>query len=159
MLTEQEWVQGLHTWLTARNIDVSRSELEFGRQWFAGHEVNSVIRDLAVQLRGSGYRVGILTNNVREWEPYWRPMVGLDDEVDVIVDSYAVRLRKPDPEIFALAAERIGVPGTKAILVDDLRVNCDAAENAGWGAVQFVETSSALADLARLLTTTSEGGS
>ncbi|AFA75897.1 putative hydrolase [Gordonia polyisoprenivorans VH2] len=159
MLTEQEWVQGLHTWLTARNIDVSRSELEFGRQWFAGHEVNSVIRDLAVQLRGSGYRVGILTNNVREWEPYWRPMVGLDDEVDVIVDSYAVRLRKPDPEIFALAAERIGVPGTKVILVDDLRVNCDAAENAGWGAVQFVETSSALADLARLLTTTSEGGS
>ena len=158
LLTENEWVKRMHVWLTARGVDVSRSHLEFGRQWFAGHEVNATVRDLALQLRRFGYRVGILTNNVREWEPYWRTMVGLDNEVDAIVDSYAVGLRKPDPEIFDLAAKQIGVPGPEVILVDDLRVNCDAAEDAGWGAVHFVDNRSALADLARLLTTTSEDG-
>ncbi|GAA4675772.1 HAD family hydrolase [Gordonia humi] len=159
MLTEDEWVRRLHAWLTARGIDVSRSQREFGRQWFDGHGVNETVRNLALQLRRSGYRVGVLTNNVREWEPYWRSMVGLDDEVDAIVDSYAVGLRKPDPRVFALAADRIGVPGPEVILVDDLQVNCDAAENAGWEAVHFVDNSRALVDLSRLLATTSEDGS
>lgn len=151
MLTEVEWVRRMHAWLIARGVDVTRSELEFGRQWFAGHEVNHTTRELALQLKRAGYLVGILTNNVREWEPYWRPMVGLDEHVDLIVDSYAVGLRKPDPAIFDLSAERIGVAPSSAILIDDLPQNCSAAKASGWEAVQFVDNRSTLTALTHLL--------
>ncbi|MFW0785149.1 HAD family phosphatase [Gordonia sp. CPCC 206044] len=151
LLSEAEWVRRLHAWLLARDIDVSRSELEFGRQWFAGHVVNRAVRDLVFRVREAGYRVGILTNNVREWEPYWRAMVALDDHVDVIVDSYDVGVRKPDSAIFDLAAERIGVGPSSAVLIDDLAENCAAARSAGWGAVQFVDNRTLHTDLGRLL--------
>ncbi|QNG20563.1 HAD family phosphatase [Rhodococcus triatomae] len=151
LISEVEWVERMHRWLVPRGVDVSRSEPDFGAQWFAGHQVNTAVRDLVIDLSGKGYRVGILTNNVREWEPYWRRMVDLDDHVDVIVDSYAVGVRKPDPEIFRIAEERIGAaPGT-SILVDDLGVNCEAARSAGWGAVRFGDTDQAVADLRELL--------
>ncbi|RZL75741.1 MAG: HAD family phosphatase [Rhodococcus sp. (in: high G+C Gram-positive bacteria)] len=151
LLTEAEWVSRMHRWLTSRGIDVSRAESDFGRQWFAGHQVNTTMRDLVYELKAQGYRVGILTNNVREWEAHWRPMVGLDDDVDAIVDSYDVGCRKPEPEIFAISEARIGAaPGT-AILIDDLESNCAAARRSGWGAVRFVDNDQTLADLAALL--------
>ncbi|GAA1462335.1 HAD-IA family hydrolase [Williamsia maris] len=151
LLTEVEWVRRMHRWLTCRGVDVSRSDLDFGRQWFAGHQVNATMRRLVFELKARGYRVGILTNNVREWEAHWRPMVGLDEDVDAIVDSYDVGCRKPEPEIFAISENRIGAaPGT-AILVDDLESNCAAARRAGWGAVRFVDNDQTLADLAALL--------
>ncbi|MCK5756059.1 MAG: HAD-IA family hydrolase, partial [Mycobacterium sp.] len=151
LLTEVEWVRRMHRWLTSRGIDVSRSEVEFGRQWFAGHQVNTAMRDLVLELRSQGYRVGILTNNVREWEAYWRPMVGLDDDVDTIVDSYDVRCRKPEPEIFAIAEARIGAATGTAVLIDDLEANCAAARSSGWGAVRFVDNDQTVTDLAGLL--------
>ena len=39
----------------------------------------------------------MLTNNVREWEPLWRPMLPVDEIFDVVVDSGFVGMRKPDP--------------------------------------------------------------
>ncbi|MCZ4278444.1 HAD-IA family hydrolase [Rhodococcoides yunnanense] len=153
LLTEAEWVDRMHRWLTSRGIDVSRAETDFGRQWFAGHQVNTTMRNLVYELKAQGYRVGILTNNVREWEAHWRPMVGLDDDVDVdaIIDSYDVGCRKPEPEIFAISETRIGAaPGT-AVLIDDLESNCAAARRSGWGAIRFVDNDRTLADLAALL--------
>ncbi|MEP9415125.1 HAD family phosphatase [Gordonia sp. VNQ95] len=156
LLSEPEWVAGLHSWLIARGVDVSRSAVDFGRQWFAGHQVNSTMRSLALTLRDSGYRVGILTNNVREWEAHWRAMVDLDDHVDTIVDSYDVGVRKPDPAIFALSAERLDVDPTRAILIDDLPENCAAARASGWSAVQFVTNQQTVAQLIGLLGSASE---
>ncbi|MCX6469341.1 MAG: HAD family phosphatase [Corynebacteriales bacterium] len=146
LLDERSWVGRLHDAIRTErpDLDLSRSETDFGRQWFAGHRVNSGVRDLALELIGNGVRVGILSNNVVEWEPYWRPMVGLDDVVTDLVDSCRVGVRKPDPEIFTLAARRNDVDPRDCILVDDLAENCRSAVDTGWTAIRFVDTASAV---------------
>ena len=50
---------------------------------------------------------------------------------DAIVISAEVGLHKPQPEIYELAAERVGVPPERCVFVDDLRENCEGAEAAG----------------------------
>ena len=45
------------------------------------------------EAKGGGYRMGLLTNNVREWEPLWRPMLPVDEIFEVVVDSGFVGCR------------------------------------------------------------------
>ena len=66
----------------------------------------------ARELRERGLRTALLTNNVREWEPLWRAKLPeLDEIFEVVVDSAFVGLRKPDPRIYELTLERLGVAG------------------------------------------------
>ena len=66
------------------------------------------IRDL----RSAGYRTALITNNIREAGDQWRAKVPLDELFDVVIDSSAVGLRKPNPAIFHLALEqRVEPPG------------------------------------------------
>jgi len=153
LLDEREWIARLHAVIRAEapGLDLSRSEPDFGRQWFAGHRVNAVVRDFAIELAESGTRVGVLSNNVVEWEPYWRPMIDLDHVLDALVDSCKVGYRKPDQEIFALAAEQAGVEPGRCVLVDDLAENCAAARAAGWTAVRFHTAEQAVAEVREVL--------
>ena len=47
-------------------------------------------------LKRREYRMALLTNNVREWEPLWRSMLPVDEIFELIVDSAFVGMRKPD---------------------------------------------------------------
>ena len=49
--------------------------------------------------------------------------------------SGEVGLHKPQPEIFQLGAERVGLEPTDCVFVDDLRENCAGAEAVGMTAV------------------------
>ncbi|MGW4774847.1 HAD-IA family hydrolase [Nocardia sp. NPDC004278] len=153
MIPETEWVDRMHAVLRARDpgIDLSRSERAFGSQWFAGHQANPAMRGLAFDLLERGHQVGILTNNVVEWEPVWRRMVDLDDVVELVVDSCRVGVRKPDPRIFEVASTRAAVASEGCLLVDDLAENCAAAVAAGWRAVQFRDAAQAISELEQLL--------
>ena len=75
--------------------------------------------------------MGMLTNNVREWEPLWRAMLPVDEIFETVVDSGFVGCRKPEPEIYELTLERLGgVPADQCLFVDDVDVNCAAAREA-----------------------------
>ncbi|MDO0939391.1 HAD family phosphatase [Streptomyces sp. DG2A-72] len=153
VVTEAEWGRALGRILADRypGIDLSRARLEtFGEQWFEGVTANSAMVGALRRARESGFRVGILSNNVVEWEPYWKAIVASGGDVDCLIDSCKVGLRKPDPEIFRLAARRAGVDPVLCVLVDDLAVNCDAARAQGWRTVHFRDNCQALHDLGRL---------
>ncbi len=153
LLDERSWVAKLHAAVRSKepDLDLSRSEPDFGRQWFAGHTANTEVRDFAIELAAGGTPVGVLSNNVVEWEPYWRTMIDLDHVVSAVIDSCRVGFRKPDPEIFAIAAERAGVAPQQCVLVDDLAENCAAARASGWTAVQFGDAAQAIADVRSVL--------
>ncbi|MFE7740948.1 HAD family hydrolase [Nocardia sp. NPDC057455] len=153
LLDERAWVGKLHDVLRAKQpgLDLSRSEPDFGRQWFAGHQANSTVRDFAIELAEDGTRVGVLSNNVVEWEPYWHAMIDLDEVLSALIDSCKVGIRKPDPEIFAFAAEQAGVASGQCLLIDDLAENCSAAREAGWQAVQFHDAGQAIAEVREAL--------
>jgi putative hydrolase of the HAD superfamily len=102
-------------------------------------------------LRERGIRFALCTNNVREWEPMWRPKLPIDDVFEVVVDSAFVGTRKPEPEIYAITLERLVLPGDACAFVDDLEINVAAAEAAGMHGIHFRETADAIRELERLV--------
>lgn len=141
LLTEREWVERIKQRIRAIDplVDTSAMAPDFGEQWFAQHSPNVQMRSLALASRAEDVRVGILTNNVPEWDAHWRTLVDLEGHVDDVVDSSAVGWRKPDPWIFELAAKRNNVAPGQCLLIDDLEENCRAARQQGWTAVWFTE--------------------
>ncbi len=102
------------------------------------------------QLRADGYRLAILTNNVREWSSFWRESIPVD-LFDVVVDSCEVALRKPDPAIFRLVCERLGVEPDEAVFLDDSPGHIESAREVGLRTILFQEPDQAMADLDALL--------
>lgn len=85
--------------------------------------------------RAAGLATGLLTNNAKEFEPFWRPVLPLDELFDDVIDSSAVGLRKPDPRIYQLALERLGVAAEDAVFIDDAPGNVEGARAVGMKAV------------------------
>ena len=83
-------------------------------------------------VRADGYRTALVTNNVREGAEAWRAMVPVDDLFEVVVDSSAVGMRKPDPAIFAHTLELLGgIAPERAVFLDDVEGNLAGARLAG----------------------------
>jgi putative hydrolase of the HAD superfamily len=89
----------------------------------------------------------MLTNNVREWEPLWRTMLPVDEIFETVVDSGFVGYRKPERQIYEIVLERLGLPASACLFVDDLEVNCEAARELGFAAVQYHDADQAIADV------------
>ena len=97
---------------------------------------------------------GILSNSgpgAREAERHW----GFEDITDDIVYSHEVGLAKPDPAIYALTAERLGVEPHEIVFLDDHPPNVAAARAAGWHAVHHVDTPTSIRKIEAII---AEGG-
>ena len=88
----------------------------------------------AVKRIGAHYKVGLLTNNVKE--ATWREDFP-HHLFDVELDSSAVGVRKPDPAVYTLLLERLGRPASEVAFFDDLEPNLPPATALGIRAVQF----------------------
>lgn len=108
--------------------------------------------DVVRRVRDHGLANALVTNNVRELGERWRPLVP-DELFDDIVDSSDVGVRKPDPEIYLLALERLGgIAPDRAVFLDDHEGNVEAAEALGiTGIVVGADPLDAAADLLDLL--------
>lgn len=94
----------------------------------------------ALQLKATGVKTAVVTNNVREFGEGWRKMVPVDELFDAVIDSSEVGVRKPDPRIFHLALDALGgVPPEAAVLVDDALGNIVAARAVGLHTVHVGE--------------------
>jgi len=100
-----------------------------------GSGVRTEVVDFCRDVRSRGFRTGLLTNNAREFEEFWVPLLPLDELFDDVVDSSAVGLRKPDPRIYELSLERLGVAAGAAVFVDDAPGNVVGAQQVGMRAV------------------------
>jgi epoxide hydrolase-like predicted phosphatase len=136
-----------------------RPELHRFREiYFDALHPNEPMIDLMRQAKERGYRMGLLTNNVREWEPVWRTMLPVDEIFEVVVDSGFVGCRKPDREIYDLTLERMGGRSPEECLfIDDTDVNCTAATELGMSAVHFRDNDQAIPELRNALGLTDSG--
>jgi epoxide hydrolase-like predicted phosphatase len=135
-LSEPDFLSAIGDQLS-RRLGRSVDMRGFAEGYFASLAPNELVIDYMRELRGRGYRMAICTNNVREWEHRWRAMLPVDEIFHTVVDSAFVGTRKPEPEIYALTLERLGVAAGSALLVDDIEINCDAARELGMRAVHF----------------------
>jgi putative hydrolase of the HAD superfamily len=123
----------------------------FGERYFANLHPNEELIAYFRSLREGGLRLALLTNNVREWEPLWRSKLPVDELFELVVDSAFVGMRKPDPEIYSLTLERLGLPAEACLFLDDIDVNVTTARELGMSAIHFVDTAQAIADISAAL--------
>jgi len=119
----------------------------FREIFFAALDPNEPMIDLMRECKRSGLRMAMLTNNVQEWEPLWRTMLPVDEIFETVIDSGYVGYRKPERQIYDITLERLGLPATACLFVDDLEVNCEAARELGFTAVQYREPEQAIAEV------------
>lgn len=109
-----------------------------------------VVASAAASLRRQGIRVGVLSNSwgSRPFDPY-RPFK-LDERFDAVVISDQVRLRKPDPAIFLLMAQRLGVAVSECVFVDDVERYLEPARALGMMAIHATDPARTADELERL---------
>lgn len=128
-ITMAEMAEAMKAGLAAIGIEMPERPSTSGPEFaFRPNEpVIALVRDL----KANGFRTGVLTNNVAELRPLWRPLLPLDELFDDVVDSSEVGMRKPNPAVYRLAMERLGSTPETTIFLDDLRPNVDAASAIG----------------------------
>lgn len=88
--------------------------------------------DVLAELRRRGLRLGILSNANGDLEETL-VRLGLREPFSAVIDSGTVGIAKPDPRIFALGAEALGVGAAECWYVGDSLAEVDAAVDCGYG--------------------------
>jgi putative hydrolase of the HAD superfamily len=145
-MSEQAFLQAIGEALTVQ-LGQPAELHGFGERYFEHLDPNPRMIDYMRELKGRGFRLAICTNNVREWEQLWRAKLPVDEIFDVVVDSAFVGARKPEPRIYEITLERLGLPASAALLVDDTELNCTAARDFGLEAVWFRSTEQAIDEI------------
>jgi len=103
--------------------------------------------------RAAGLPVGILTNDLRLFQPAdFVAGLALGELADDVIDGSVEGIMKPDPRIYRLSAARLGVACEDVVFLDDQPVNLAGAEAVGMTAVPVDVTSPQTAfDRARAL--------
>jgi epoxide hydrolase-like predicted phosphatase len=97
------------------------------------------------------YRTAILSNSFVGARAHEEERYGFTSMVDLAIYSHEEGIHKPDPRIFELAIERLGVAPAEIVFLDDVPENVNAARAAGIQAILFANTARAIADLETLL--------
>lgn len=92
---------------------------------------------LAAAFRRTGGRTGFLSNSGPEIMARVRARWPLEGLFDAVVVSCEVGLSKPDPRIYQLCLDRLGLPAPDTLFVDDRADNIEGAARAGLRTLQF----------------------
>ena len=75
----------------------------------------------------------------------------VENAFDALVISAEVGIMKPEPEIYQLALDKLGVSAREAAFVDDTPLNVEAARALGMHGILFREPVRALSDLKEIM--------
>lgn len=164
-----------NAWALFERAEISADEFDqrFAREARAlghrleGHAVLAVlagaVRPAMVtaldRLKANGYRLGCITNNVPTGHGAGMARsADTRDEMEQIfarfehvIESSKAGVRKPDPRIYAMMYEALGLSPQSCIYLDDLGINCKPAAALGMHAIKVTAAEQALADLGAVL--------
>ena len=158
-------------------IDAANFDAAFRKEALAqGHDVPGadVLALLAGSLRPEmisvldglkrrGYRLACITNNVKigSGDPNNPGMARSQEMADKVADvmtrfehvieSSEVGVRKPQPEIYTMACDKLDMAPQDCVFLDDLGINLKPARAMGMGTVKVLGATQAIADLSALL--------
>jgi putative hydrolase of the HAD superfamily len=146
--TEQEFRD---LYAAALGLDVPQADEMMAQMWdaYCG-TLDQELFDWYTALRGR-YTLGILSNSSDGARREESRRHGIPDAADVVVYSHEVGLAKPDPAVYALTTERLGVAPHETVFLDDADVAVTAAREFGWHALLHTDTTSSIARLEQLL--------
>lgn len=126
--------------------------LGFMNWFFQGFEPRPEMLAVVEALRPN-YKLAAITNNVARDEPSHKRTSGLDAHslFEVVVESALVGARKPEPRIFQIACELLGVAPEESVFLDDLGANLKGARALGMQTIKVDHTTSAIDELESVL--------
>jgi epoxide hydrolase-like predicted phosphatase len=137
-IDEAEFSRGL-----AERLGVAEHEGLVDRL-FAGMRPDEAMVEAVAAARRAGVRTGLVSNSWGE-AGYDRSRFG--ELFDAVVISGEIGIRKPAPEIYALAAQRLGRAPERCVFVDDLPGNLKPARAIGMATVLHRDAETTLAEL------------
>ena len=165
---DNAWAQFERAEIDARKFDVLfEAEAEALGHPLEGRAVLAVLSgsirpamDTALdQLAAAGYRLACITNNVPSGHGAGMARSGDAKDAyeqvfarfEAVIESSKAGLRKPDPRIYELMCERLGLAAADCVYLDDLGINCKPAAQLGMAAIKVTSGEQALGDLSALL--------
>lgn len=112
--------------------------------------LNQELADYFSRLRPR-YKTGILSNSFVGAREREQAAYRFADMCDVIVYSHEEGCLKPDPRIYRIVCDRLGVAPEAAVLLDDVQANVDGARAVGMRAVTFATNDQAITEIQALL--------
>ncbi len=97
------------------------------------------------------YKTALLSNSTSDLRQRIAEKWHFEDAFDLMVISAEVGVAKPEPKIFRLALDKLGVPASEAAFVDDFQRNVEAARQVGMNAIRFESPQQVCEELGRLL--------
>lgn len=124
------------------------SGAHFMEWFFQGFEPRPEMITVVRYLRGR-VKLGSITNNVARDEPAERRTSGIDIQAlfDSVIESAIVGVRKPEPAIYRMACDALGVEPREAVFLDDLGANLKGAKALGMATIKVDHTLSAIDEL------------
>jgi putative hydrolase of the HAD superfamily len=111
------------------------------------------------RLKAEGFGLGCITNNVPAGKG--AGMARSEDKAlqietimarfDHVIESSKVGVRKPDPHIYMMMCDALGVEPALCIYLDDLGINCKPAAELGMHAIKVTSGEQALMELSNIL--------
>lgn len=131
-------------------LNLSDRELaELRRDFWAGDQLDAELVSIIRGLRPR-FKIGLLSNFSTGLRTCLMDY-GVLDAFDAVVISAEVQLLKPDPRVYQLAAQRLGVQPGECMFVDDFAENIAGAQAAGMQALHFSPVDSAILQLRQLI--------
>ena len=134
-------------------IDQAKAEKlaqEIDSEWFEFAQLRLYpdVKPTLQRLKDMGLKLGIITQGFEEDIEKILPKIGLQKTFDVCVGANTIGKRKPSPEVFQYALEKLQVTPREAVFVgDDLKVDYPGAEKAGLIPILIRRESSATSDI------------
>lgn len=131
----------------AHEADLPAEFRTFRQGMFWAEPIDEEMVALACRLHRH-FRLALCSNALPELVDIMRARPDLGTLFEVQVISALVGIRKPDPAMFGLVADRLGLPLNNCLLIDDKVRNTDAANSVGMPAILFQSPVQLVADLA-----------
>jgi HAD superfamily hydrolase (TIGR01509 family) len=144
------------TWrYLARELDLGDStrpyvaayDLELRRLLAEVHDPLPGVLELVDVLKSRGGPIAIASSSLPSWVDALLGGLGLSDAFDALVSASMVERPKPAPDVYLLAAERLGVNPNRCIALEDTPTGLASAQAAGMLAVQVNAASTAFPPL------------
>ena len=115
---------------------------------FEALDLEEIMFELVERAKAGGYMTALLSNS---WGMGLYPIDRIRELFDVVVISGEVGLRKPDPDIFKLTVDKLGLEAEACVFVDDHPGHLKAAQEAGMTTVLHKSPAQSIPEVEALL--------
>ncbi|MCA9332843.1 HAD family phosphatase [Candidatus Saccharibacteria bacterium] len=112
---------------------------------------NVLMLDIIRELKGRGYKIGLLSNISSNWIRDSFLTINEQDLFDAMIMSFEVKVAKPSPEIYNIACEKLACSPSEILFIDDGEDNCRGANSIGMKTIHYIDFKSFKTELENVL--------